>query len=333
MERCLIIAEAGVNHNGEVEQALRLCEAAKESGADVVKFQTWITEKLLTTKVAQAAYQIDNTGIVETQFDMLKKLELSQEDFRKIKEYCDEIGLVFASTADEQDSLDFLLDLGIPFIKIGSGEIGNVPYLRYMGTKGVPVILSTGMSGLGEVEQSIQALREGGAKEITLLHCTSNYPCEAVNVNMKAMHTLRNAFRLPVGYSDHTLGAEAAIAAVAYGATVIEKHFTLDRNLPGPDHAASTEPEDFKKMVESIRRTEMMLGDGIKHPTTDEQLVSKVVRKRIVAGREIKSGEIFTEENLCVKRNDSGVGALYWDKVLGKRANRNYNPDEGIDIL
>ena len=333
MERCLVIAEAGVNHNGDVEQALRLCKMAKESGADVVKFQTWITEKLLTRKVAQAAYQTDNTGIDETQFDMLKKLELSQESFRRIKQYCDEIGIVFASTADEKDSLDFLMDLGIPFIKIGSGEIGNVPYLRYIGNKGMPVILSTGMSGLGEVERSLQTLEDGGARGITLLHCTSSYPCKAEDVNLKAMCTLREAFHLPVGYSDHTLGVEAAIAAVALGAKVVEKHFTLDKNLPGPDHMASIDPIEFRTLVDSIRRTEAMLGDGIKRPMTDEKQVSKVVKKRIVAAQKIKAGDMLSEENLSVKRSDVGIEALYWDSVIEKRANRDYDPDEGIEIL
>ena len=240
--RTCIIAEAGVNHNGDVAIAKKLCMAAKKAGADIVKFQTWITEKIITQNVKQADYQSENTGSNQSQFDMLKKLELSYDDFREIKKYCDEIGIIFASTADEQDSLDFLVDLGIPFIKIGSGDIGNIPYLRYMGTKKMPVILSTGMSTLGDVEISIQALREGGAKNIKLLHCTTNYPCPYNDVNLKAMDTLRTAFGLDVGYSDHTEGIEVAIAAVARGATIIEKHFTLDKNMDGPDHKASMEP-------------------------------------------------------------------------------------------
>ena len=268
--RTCIIAEAGVNHNGDVAIAKKLCLAAKNAGADIVKFQTWITEKIITQNVKQADYQSENTGSNQSQFDMLKKLELSYDDFREIKKYCDEIGIIFASTADEQDSLDFLVDLGIPFIKIGSGDIGNIPYLRYMGTKKMPVILSTGMSTLGDVEISIQALREGGAKNIKLLHCTTNYPCPYNDVNLKAMDTLRTAFGLDVGYSDHTEGIEVAIAAVARGATIIEKHFTLDKNMDGPDHKASMEPDEFRCMVEGIRNVEISLGRERKCPTESE---------------------------------------------------------------
>ena len=270
LERCLIIAEAGVNHNGRLDLALKLCDAAKEAGADVVKFQTWQTEKLITKEVKQAEYQTANTGKSESQFDMLKRLELSQGDFRKIKEHCDSIGITFASTADEPDSLDFLVDLGIPFIKIGSGEICNIPYLRYIGSKGLPIILSTGMSTLEEVSDSVEAIRSGGARDITLLHCTTNYPCPLDEVNLLAMDTLRTRFELPVGYSDHTKGIEASLAAVAMGAKVIEKHFTLDCGMEGPDHIASTEPGEFKEMVDSIRKVEKCLGSGVKAPTESE---------------------------------------------------------------
>ena len=248
-ERCLIIAEAGVNHNGQLDLALQLCDEAKKAGADVVKFQTWKTENLITRNVAQAEYQTQNTGREESQFDMLKKLELSYDDFRIIKKHCDETGILFSSTADEPESLDFLLELGIPFIKVGSGDIGNISYLRYIGSKKKPVILSTGMSTLGDVELSINALRDGGAEDITVLHCTTNYPCPYDNVNLKAMLTLRDAFHLPVGYSDHTVGRDVAVGAVALGAVVVEKHFTLDTGMEGPDHAASTNPKDFSDMV------------------------------------------------------------------------------------
>ena len=332
-EKCLIIAEAGVNHNGDVELALKLCEAAKKAGADVVKFQTWITEKLLTRKVAQAEYQTDNTGKAESQYDMLKRLELSQTDFTRIKEYCDSIGIMFSSTADEPDSLDFLVELGMPFIKIGSGEICNIPYLQYMGTKNLPVILSTGMSSLCDIDISIDALRSGGVTDITLLHCTTSYPCPAESANLRAMITLRDAFHLPAGYSDHTIGSEAAIAAVTLGAKVIEKHFTLDRNMEGPDHVASTEPEDFGKMVEQIRNVECMLGDGIKKPTEAERQISGVVKKRIVAGRDIQKKEILTADNVCVKRNDAGLSAKYWDMVIGQMADRDYEKDEAISTI
>lgn len=330
--KCLIIAEAGVNHNGSLDLALKLCDAAKAAGADVVKFQTWKTESLITKNVAQADYQAQNSGKTESQFDMLKRLELSYEDFHKVKEHCDQIGIVFASTADETESLDFLIQLGIPFIKIGSGDIGNVPFLRYMGTKGLPVILSTGMSSLDDVELSINALREGGASEITLLHCTTSYPCLYEDVNLRAMETLYRQFHLPVGYSDHTIGRDISVAAVALGATVIEKHFTLDCNMEGPDHAASTEPIAFAEMVKGIRAVELGLGTGVKEPTFAEKEISKVVTKRIVAKKEINVGDAFNAENLCIKRNDTGALAREWDSVIGKRALRHYVFDEGIEI-
>ena len=331
-EKCLIIAEAGVNHNGNINIAKKLCLAAKEAGADVVKFQTWVTEKIITPNVKQADYQAENTGNTQSQFDMLKALELSYDEFREIKRYCDEIGIVFASTADEPDSLDFLVALGIPFIKIGSGEIGNIPYLRYMGTKKNPVILSTGMSSLGDVEISLRALRDGGATDITLLHCTTSYPCPYDDVNLKAMDTLRNAFGIEVGFSDHTEGIEAAIAAVARGARVIEKHFTLDRNMEGPDHKASTEPNEFKAMVSAIRNVESALGNGIKQPTCAEKEISQVVLKRIVACRDIAKGQVIREEDICVKRNDVGLPANTWDMVLGSISHRDYKKDEGIEL-
>ena len=328
--KTLIIAEAGVNHNGDLNTALILCKAAKDSGADVVKFQTWITENIITKSVKKADYQQENTKNNDSQFDMLKKLELSQEDFRKIKAYCDEIGITFASTADDKESLDFLVDLGIPFIKIGSGEIGNVSYLRYMGSKNKPIILSTGMSTLEDIDLSIKALKEGGAKDITILHCTTNYPCPFDSVNLNAIDTLKQRYELPVGYSDHTKGIEVAIAAVAKGATVIEKHFTLDCKAEGPDHLASTEPEEFKKMVNSIRNIEKALGNGEKLPTSDEVNISKVVLKRIVAIKEIKKGEVIKEDMIACKRSENGEPARNWDLVVGSVSNKDYSIDEGI---
>ncbi len=327
---CLIIAEAGVNHNGELDFALELCDAAKKAGADIVKFQTWKTENLITRHVDQAEYQIQNTGVAESQFDMLKRLELSYEDFRVIKKHCDDIGIVFASTADEPESLDFLVDLGIPFIKVGSGDIGNISFLRYMGTKGLPVVLSTGMSTLEDVDISIRALKEGGASDITLLHCTTSYPCPYEDVNLKAMITLQQTFNLPVGYSDHTVGVDVASAAVALGAKIVEKHFTLDCNLKGPDHAASTEPDEFARLVKAIRNIEVCLGTGVKEPTSAEKQIAKVVTKRIVAKKEINAGELFTEDNVCVKRCNDGKLAREWDDVIGMTANKDYHADDGI---
>lgn len=332
MSHTLIIAEAGVNHNGKLDLALKLCDAAKEAGADVVKFQTWKTEKIITRTVSQADYQTENTGKTESQFDMLKRLELSYDDFRKIKAHCDKIGIQFASTADEEESLDFLISLGIPFIKIGSGEITNIPYLRIMGAKKLPVIISSGMSSFADIDIALQTLKESGATDITVLHCTTNYPCPMEDVNLNAMITMKNAFKLPVGYSDHTKGIEVPIAAVAMGAKVIEKHFTLDRNMEGPDHLASTEPDEFKKMVESIRNIEKAMGNGEKVPTMSEIDISKVVLKRCVASKKIKTGEIFNENNLTVKRNDKGLPAKYWDLLIGKRATKEYEIDEAVEL-
>ena len=330
--KTLIIAEAGVNHNGDVHIAKQLCLAAKNAGADAVKFQTWITDNIITKNVKQADYQTENTGKNESQYDMLKKLELTFDQFREIKEYCEEIGIEFASTADDEESLDFLVDLGIPFIKVGSGDVGNISYLRYIGSKKRPVILSTGMSTLADVEVSLKALRDGGATDIKLLHCTTNYPCPFDSVNLKAMDTLHNAFGLEVGYSDHTVGIEVPVSAVARGAIIIEKHFTLDCNMEGPDHLASTEPEEFKKMVDSIRNIEKALGTGIKQPTEAEKDISKVVLKRIVAKQTIHEGETITEQSICVKRNEKGLPASAWDIIIGTKARRTFDTDEGIEI-
>ena len=332
MSHTLIIAEAGVNHNGKLDLALKLCDAVKDAGADVVKFQTWKTEKIITRTVAQAEYQAENTGKNESQFDMLKRLELSYDDFRKIKEYCDKIGIQFASTADEEESLDFLIKLGIPFIKIGSGELTNIPYLRIMGSRKLPIIISSGMSTLAEVDTALNELRNAGATDITLLHCTTNYPCPMDSVNLNAMLTLKDAFKIPVGYSDHTEGIEVPIAAVALGATVIEKHFTLDKNMEGPDHLASTEPAEFKKMVNSIRNIENALGNGQKVPTKSELDISKVVLKRCVASKKIKAGERFGENNITVKRNDKGLPSKYWDLIIGKTASKDYEIDEAVEL-
>lgn len=328
--KTFIIAEAGVNHNGKLEIALQLCDAAKKAGADAVKFQTWKTEAIITKAVAQAEYQIENTGKTVPQFEMLKALELSYSDFEKIKSYCDSIGLLFLSTADEKESLDFLINLKVPMLKIGSGEITNIPFLRYAGSKNIPVILSTGMSSLADVDTAYRVLKSVGAADVTLLHCTTNYPCPMRAVNLKAMQTLYAAFHCPVGYSDHTVGDEVAIAAVALGASVIEKHFTLDVTMEGPDHAASTNPKDFAAMVQKIRNIENALGSGLKFPTQAEVKISEVVLKRIVAKTSIACGEKFCEDNITVKRSSEGVPASLWDFVIGVSAKKNFTADEGI---
>jgi len=330
--RIYIIAEAGVNHNGRLDLALQLCDDAKKAGADAVKFQTWKTEKITTKSTNQAEYQSANMGMAQSQFEMLKALELSYNDFRKIKSQCDKIGIEFLSTPDEEDSLDFLLSLNLPFIKIGSGEITNIPYLRYIGSKKCPVVISTGMSYLGEVERAYNILKDAGVPDISVLHCTTNYPCPFEEVNLSAMLTLKQALKCTVGYSDHTLGIEVPIAAVAMGAKIIEKHFTLDTSMKGPDHAASLAPEEFKLMVNSVRNIEKVLGDGIKRPNASEKKISEVVFKKIVARKEIKKGELFSKDNICVKRSFSGIEASLWDFIIGIKSQSDFYVDQPITI-
>lgn len=327
-----IIAEAGVNHNGSLDLALQLCDAAKKAGADAVKFQTWKTELIIAHGTRKAVYQQENVRTDEDQFDMLKKLELTYRDFRIIKHHCDNIGIQFLSTADEEESLDVLVNLGIPFIKLGSGDLTNIPFLRIVGSKKLPVILSTGMSYLGEVERAMRILKDMGTSDITLLHCTTNYPCPMEEVNLKAMCTLRDAFKCEVGYSDHTIGIEVPIAAVAMGATFIEKHFTLDRNMSGPDHKASLNPLELKQMVTAIRNIENTLGDGIKRPNKSELDISGVVLKSVVAKCPILKGEILTANNLTVKRVENGISSAYWDLFLNTVASVNYDIDEPIQL-
>ncbi len=329
-----IIAEAGVNHNGSLELALKLCDAAKEAGADAVKFQTWKTEKIVCRNTDTADYQARNTGnTTETQFDMLKKLELTHQDFHAIQSHCREIGIDFLTTPDEEDSLRFIVeDLHLPLIKIGSGEVTNLHYLKQIASYRLPVILSTGMSTLAQVATAYDTLLAAGAPEVILLHCTTNYPCPMDEVNLRAMITLRDSMHCNVGYSDHTLGTEIPVAAVAMGARVIEKHFTLDCTMPGPDHRASLEPAELKRMVSEIRNVEKALGDGIKRPNRSEIEISKVVRKSIVAKRPISKGELFSDENLTVKRAGTGLSASAWDMVIGLRADADYQEDEPIRI-
>lgn len=325
-----IIAEAGVNHNGKLELALRLCDAAKEAGVDAVKFQTWKTDNIVTASARQAVYQTKNTGKEESQYEMLKKLELSYDHFRYIQDYCKKIGIDFLSTPDEEESLAFLVSLGLPFIKVGSGEVTNIPYLRKIASCGKPVILSTGMSTLAQVAIAYDTLLKAGAPKVSLLHCTTNYPCPYDEVNLRAMQTLKDAFKCQVGYSDHTMGTEIPVAAVAMGAEIIEKHFTLGRTMEGPDHKASLEPAELKLMVEQIRHIEVAMGDGIKRPNKSEAENAKVVQKSILAKRPIKMGETLTEEMLTVKRAGAGISASLWDNVIGAYAIKDFDIDEPI---
>lgn len=329
-----IIAEAGVNHNGQLDLALKLCDAAKEAGVDCVKFQTWQTEKIVTRKAEKATYQSENTNDAEeSQFDMLKKLELSYEDFRLVQEHCNKIGIDFLSTPDEEYSLAFLMnELHLPLIKIGSGEVTNIPYLRQMASYHKPIILSTGMATLAQVAMAYDTLIAAGAPMVSLLHCTTNYPCPKNEVNLRAMQTMKEAFKCTVGYSDHTMGTEIPIAAVAMGAEIIEKHFTLDRSMDGPDHKASLEPHELKYMVDCIRNIEVALGDGIKRPNPSEVEISKVVLKSIVAKVPINKGETLTANNMTIKRAGSGIPAVHWDMIVGTKALHDYDIDEPIKI-
>lgn len=334
MKHTYIIAEAGVNHNGRLDFAFKLCDAAKEAGVDCVKFQTWQTEKIVTHSAEKASYQSENTHDAdEGQFEMLKKLELSYDDFRLIQDHCRKIGIDFLSTPDEEYSLAFLMDeLCLSLLKVGSGEVTNIPYLRQIASYHKPVILSTGMATLAQVASAYDTLLEAGAPSVALLHCTTNYPCPKDEVNLRAMHTMREAFKCKVGYSDHTMGIEVPIAAVAMGADIIEKHFTLDRNMEGPDHKASLEPQELKEMVAGIRNIELALGDGIKRPNASEVEISKVVLKSIVAKAPIRKGEVLTSGNMTVKRAGSGIPAAHWDVLVGTKAYRDFDIDEPIKI-
>lgn len=329
-----IIAEIGVNHNGDVDLAKKLIDAAVEAGADAVKFQTFITEEVIVPNTSLAEYQKRSYGEVLDQFNMLKKFELSFTDFIELKDYCDKKGITFVSTPFDIKSAKFLRELGVEIFKIASGEITNFPLLREIGSYGKRIIMSTGMADLGEIEDAINVLVEyGTAREnITLLHCISEYPAPYEEVNLRAIITLKESFKLRVGFSDHTLDIEIPIAAVALGAEVIEKHLTLSKNMVGPDHKASLEPLEFKKMVESIRNVEKAMGSGIKKPSPSEKKNINIVRKFIVAKRTIEKGEIFTEENITVKRCGGGLSPMMWSQVLGKKAPKKFQKDEPIYI-
>lgn len=327
-----IIAEAGVNHNGDIQLAKKLIDSAKSAGADAVKFQTFQAESVVSKLAQKAEYQKQTTGADESQLEMVKKLELSFCDFRELKKYCEEKEILFLSTPFDLDSIDFLESLEMPIYKVPSGEITNLPYLMKIAGTGKPVIMSTGMSDLDEVGLALEVLRDNGAGTITLLHCNTQYPTLFEDANIKAMLALKERFGVAVGYSDHTLGIEAPIAAVALGAAVIEKHFTLDKNMQGPDHKASLDPHELKAMVTSIRNIELALGDSIKRPSKSEIPNKEVARKSIMARRNIVKGEIFTEENLTVKRPGNGISPMKWYEVLGTKATRDFCEDELIEL-
>lgn len=329
----LVIAEAGVNHNGQLGLALRLIAEAARAGADYVKFQTFITSESIARQAPKTVYQKSTTDPGESQYDMVRKLELSREDHLVLVDACRQSGIGFLSTAFDRASLDMLLELGLDHVKVPSGEITNLPLLRQFGRTGTPVLLSTGMATLGEIEAAIEVLIQSGTPRnaITVLHCSTEYPTPMEEVNLRAMRSLGEAFQLPVGYSDHTRGIEVAIAAVALGASVIEKHFTLDRNLPGPDHQASLEPDELKAMVDAIRNIEVALGDGVKRPTPSELRNKAIARKSLVAARPIRAGEPLSPENLAAKRPGTGISPMLWDSMIGRRASRDYSLDEMIE--
>ncbi len=334
MNKVIIIAEAGVNHNGSYELAKKMIVAAKEAGADYIKFQTAVPELVISKYAVQAEYQKENTGIEESQLDMCRKIHLPLADYKRLQCACEREGIKFLSTPFDLVSIDVLKELRMDFMKIPSGEITNLPYLRKIAGLGIPVILSTGMSNLGEIEKAIGILEGNGLgrEKITLLHCNTEYPTPYKDVNLRAMQTLSRCFGTSVGYSDHTLGIEIPIAAVAMGASVIEKHFTLDRHLEGPDHKASLEPQELKVMVEAIRHIEKALGNGLKQVSDSEKKNVYIARKSIVAYRPIRAGEVFTEENIIVKRPGNGISPMCWDEILGKKARRDFQEDELIEI-
>ena len=331
----IIIAEAGVNHNGSIDMAKQLIETAKVSGVDYIKFQTSKGPQYVTSRYASMAeYQKNNIGKEESQLDMLKKITLQMESFGDLSDYCLKSGVKFLSTPFDLDSVDYLHTLGMDYMKIPSGEVTNLPYLRKIARLHIPVIMSTGMCNLYEIESALDILYANGLKprEVSLLHCNTEYPTPFEDVNLKAILTLKEKFGVRVGYSDHTKGIEVPIAAVAMGAEIIEKHFTLDRTLPGPDHVASLEPQELKAMVNAIRNIEKAIGSGIKQVSPSEQKNIAIARKSIIAACDIHKGEVFTEENLTVKRPGSGISPMRWDEVVGQIAKRDYVEDELIEL-
>ena len=329
--KTLIIAEAGVNHNGNFELAKKLIDKAVEGGADIVKFQTCKAENVISRYADKAEYQKVTTGEADSQLEMVRKLMLSYEEYGELKKYCDEKGIEFLSTAFDLPSVDYLHSIGMKRWKIPSGEITNLPLLIKIAKLHEPIIMSTGMSELSEVADAVKVLKDNGATDITLLHCTTEYPAPYEDVNLKAMETMREAFDLPVGYSDHTKGLEIPVAAIAMGACVIEKHFTLDRNMEGPDHKASIEPDELKSMVDQIRHVEVAIGNGEKKVSASELKNQDIARKSIIAKTMIKAGDVFTEDNITTKRPGSGINPMRWFDLLGRTAKHDYEEDYLIE--
>lgn len=333
MNKVLIIAEAGVNHNGSLETAKKMIDAAKEAGADIVKFQTGTAENNISLHAPKAEYQISNAeNKEESQFEMVRSLELRYEDYKTLKQYAENVGIQFLSTSFDIEGADYLRSIGVNLWKIPSGELTNYPYLVHIAGFGEPIILSTGMCTLEEVERAMNLLKQHNAGEIAVLHCTTEYPTPHEDANISAMLQMKKHFNCEVGYSDHTMGIEASIAAVALGATIIEKHFTLSRTMLGPDHAASLEPNELKQLVDSIRHIEVALGTGIKEPSPSEVKNIAIARKSIVAKRRIQKGEIFSAENVTVKRPGNGISPMRWNEVLGQAAIRDFEYDELIEL-
>ena len=334
MNNVIIIAEAGVNHNGDYQRAVDMVYAAKEAGADYVKFQTAVPELVISSVAPKAEYQKETTGNNESQLEMCRKIHLRLDDYLPLSQLCREVGIGFMSTPFDLVSIDCLASLGMDYWKIPSGEITNLPYLRKIASKGGKVILSTGMSEMPEIEAAMAVLQSGGIprKDISLLHCNSQYPTPMRDVNLRAMEQLRSLHPGMVGYSDHTVGIEVPVAAVAMGASIIEKHFTLDKSLPGPDHRASLDPAELKAMVCAIRNIEQAIGNGEKHVSDSERPNIEIARKSIIAARDIQAGELLTEENLTVKRPGNGISPMRWDEVIGTRAIRDFKADHLIEI-
>lgn len=332
MEKVFILVEAGVNHNGCLETAKKMIQVAKDSGADAIKFQTFKAEKLVSKFAEKAEYQKNNTQVIETQLEMIKKLELTFENFRELKKYCEELGILFLSTPFDFDSIEFLKELKMEIWKIPSGEITNLPYLRKVGKIAKKIIISTGMCELFEIEEALNVLKASGVNDIAILHCNTEYPTPMKDVNLRAMQTLKQKFNQKIGYSDHTLGIEVPIAAVALGAEIIEKHFTLDKSMIGPDHKASLNPIELKNMIDSIRNIETALGSANKFVTESELKNKNIARKSIVAKKNISQGEVFTEDNLAIKRPGNGISPMKWDEVVGKIAKKEFVEDELITI-
>ncbi|MDD2961452.1 MAG: N-acetylneuraminate synthase [Muribaculaceae bacterium] len=334
LNKVIIIAEAGVNHNGNYDLAVKMIHEAKKAGADYVKFQTAVPELVISTFAPKAEYQKETTGSEESQLEMCKAIHLPLDAYKKLKLICDEVGIGFMSTPFDLVSIDTLENLGMDYYKVPSGEITNLPYLRKIASKHIPVIMSTGMSEIDEIADAIQILEDGGLErnQIILLHCNTQYPTPYCDVNLAAMNTLASRFGVVVGYSDHTQGIEIPIAAVAMGAKVIEKHFTLDCNMEGPDHKASLEPSQLKAMVDAVRNVERAIGSSEKHSSPSETLNKVVARKSIVAAKKINKGDKLTEQNITVKRPGNGISPMRWDEVVGQIAKRNFEYDELIEI-